>query len=79
MENDIRKYEKIDNRNKYFRVVPNQAVAEEELKATLLVNLRPSNEEFTKYSFPSKNMEYMVLGTPTLTTRTKEMGSNLYY
>ncbi len=36
--------------------------------ADLLVNPRPTNEEYTKYSFPSKNMEYMVSGTPVLTT-----------
>lgn len=35
----------------------------------MLINPRPSNEEFTKYSFPSKNMEYMVSGTPTLLTK----------
>lgn len=53
---------------KYFGVVPNEIVVKEQLKATLLVNPRPTSEEYTKYSFPSKNMEYMVSGTPTLTT-----------
>ena len=38
------------------------------MEAALLVNPRPTNEEYTKYSFPSKNMEYMVSGTPVLTT-----------
>lgn len=54
---------------KYFGVVPNDIVIGEQLKATLLINPRPTNEEYTKYSFPSKNMEYMVSGTPVLTTR----------
>ena len=36
--------------------------------ASLLVNPRPVEDEYTKYSFPSKNMEYMVSGTPVLTT-----------
>lgn len=53
---------------KYFGVVPNDVVVKEQLKATLLINPRPTNEEYTKYSFPSKNMEYMVSGTPLLTT-----------
>jgi len=53
---------------KYFGVVANDIVVQEQLKATLLINPRPTNEEYTKYSFPSKNMEYMVSGTPTLTT-----------
>lgn len=38
-------------------------------KADLLINPRFSNEEYTKYSFPSKNMEYMASGTAVLTTR----------
>lgn len=54
---------------KYFGVVPNSEVVEHEIKATLLVNPRPSTEEFTKYSFPSKNMEYMMSGTPILTCK----------
>lgn len=39
-----------------------------EQQAALLVNPRPTTQEFVKYSFPSKNMEYMVSGTPVLTT-----------
>lgn len=54
---------------KYFGVMPNDVVLREELKATLLINPRPTNEEYTKYSFPSKNMEYMASGTPILTTK----------
>lgn len=33
-------------------------------EARLLVNPRRNNEEFTKYSFPSKNLEYLASGTP---------------
>jgi glycosyltransferase involved in cell wall biosynthesis len=54
---------------KYLGVVPNSEVVAHEIAATLLVNPRPSTEEFTKYSFPSKNMEYMMSGTPVLTCR----------
>ncbi|MFQ9737208.1 MAG: glycosyltransferase [Christensenellaceae bacterium] len=32
--------------------------------ATVLVNPRQNNEEFTKYSFPSKNLEYLSSGIP---------------
>ena len=53
---------------KYMGVAPNSEVVEAELKASLLINPRPTNEEYTKYSFPSKNMEYMASGTPVLTT-----------
>ena len=34
--------------------------------ATVLVNPRQNNEEFTKYSFPSKTMEYLATGVPVV-------------
>ncbi len=59
-----------NNQNVIYRgVAPNEEVVEAEYRASLLVNPRPTTEEFTKYSFPSKNMEYMVSGTPLLTTK----------
>ncbi len=67
MDDEIIRYEKLDHRIRYFGVVPNEVVVKEQLKATLLVNPRSSSEEFAKYSFPSKNMEYMASGTPVLT------------
>lgn len=59
----------LDNRIVYKGVRPNAEVVADEVSATLLVNPRPTKEEFTKYSFPSKNMEYMASGTPLLTTK----------
>lgn len=71
-------YERKDPRIRYFGIRPNQEVVEAELKATLLVNPRPTHEEFTKYSFPSKNLEYMVSGTAVLTTRLPGMPKEYY-
>lgn len=65
---EIEKLSLIDNRIKYLGLASNKEVVEKELEATLLINPRSSELEFTKYSFPSKNMEYMVSGTPVLTT-----------
>lgn len=48
-------------------ILPSQAV-EREMEAALLINPRPSDEEYVRYSFPSKTMEYMSTGTPVLTT-----------
>lgn len=62
----------------YRGVAPNEEIVAEELKATLLVNPRPTTEEFTKYSFPSKNMEYMASGTPLLTTKLPGMPEDYY-
>lgn len=48
-------------------LLPSQVV-EKEMAAAVLINPRPSDEEYVRYSFPSKTMEYMSTGTPVLTT-----------
>lgn len=54
---------------RYMGVVGIDQVRAAERGAALLVNPRPCDEEFTKYSFPSKTLEYMSAGRPVLTTR----------
>lgn len=58
-----------DARIKYFGTLPNEQVLNFQKKAALLINPRFSSEDFTKYSFPSKLLEYLSSGTPALTTR----------
>ena len=72
------KYTEKNERIIYKGVASNEDVVEAELKASLLVNPRPSREEFTRYSFPSKNIEYMVSGTPLLTTPLSGMPVEYY-
>ena len=72
------KYTKKDSRIQYMGVAPNAEVVAAELDASLLVNPRPTHEEFTKYSFPSKNIEYMASGTPLLTTKLPGMPKEYY-
>lgn len=67
-KDDLIKYSKAHQNVLYKGVKPNKEIVLEEHKAALLINPRPSKEEFVKYSFPSKNLEYMVSGTPVLTT-----------
>lgn len=55
-----------DPRISYLGLVPTEKVRELQRQVTLLVNPRHSAEEFTKYSFPSKTLEYMASGTPVL-------------
>lgn len=57
-----------DSRVFYGGMLLNTEIVEKEQQATLLVNPRPTCEEYVKYSFPSKTMEYMASGTPVLTT-----------
>lgn len=54
---------------KYMGSRTNEEIVKKQCEATLLVNPRPSGEEFCKYSFPSKTIEYMASGTPVLMTR----------
>lgn len=68
LEKEMDSFMKLDHRLHYYGSVSNKEVMEAEMKATLLVNPRFTNAAFTKYSFPSKNMEYMVSGVPVLTT-----------
>lgn len=69
----LRALQREDGRIELRGVAENEAVVREELKATLLINPRPTTEAFTAYSFPSKNLEYMASGTPVLTTRLSGM------
>ena len=42
------------------------------------MNPRPVDDEYVKYSFPSKNMEYMASGTSTLLTAIPSMPESYY-
>lgn len=53
----------------YGGMIFSDEVVQKEMEAVLLINPRPTHEEYTKYSFPSKTMEYMSTGTPVLTTK----------
>lgn len=65
----IEEFALYDQRIDYRGTATNDIIVEAERKATLLVNPRFSCAEYTFYSFPSKNIEYMVSGTPIVTTR----------
>lgn len=78
MENEMPGYMKLDKRIVYKGVVLNKEMVGIQMKAALLINPRPTTEEFTKFSFPSKNMEYMVSGTPMVTTKLPGMPKEYY-
>ena len=65
-EEDIVNLSKEDSRIKFFGVVTHDEVLTLQQKASVLVNPRSSEGEYTKYSFPSKTMEYLASGTPTV-------------
>lgn len=62
-----------DKRIEYRGLVSTTEVRRLQKQVTLLVNPRHSTEDFTKYSFPSKTLEYMASGTPVLMSNLPSM------
>ena len=60
----IEEENKKDERIKYAGQLTNTEIKEKEKSATLLINPRPPVGQWTAYSFPSKNIEYISSGTP---------------
>lgn len=63
---------KIDDENDNLKVngiIDIEELLLKETEADLLINPRPAGQLFTKYSFPSKTLEYMSSGTPVLMYR----------
>lgn len=65
-EKDVREYEKKDGRIRFYGFCKSSEVAELRKQASFLVNPRQNKGEYTKYSFPSKTMEYLASGIPTI-------------
>ena len=65
-ENAIKQAAKVDKRIVFKGQLSRNEVLKLQSDATVLVNPRQNNEVFTKYSFPSKTMEYLSSGTPVV-------------
>jgi len=66
MKDEIINAAEKDSRITFYGYVSKEKASELQQKATVLVNPRQNNDEFTKYSFPSKTMEYMASGKPVI-------------
>lgn len=67
-----------DRRIKYYGWKTREEILKYEAQADLLVNLRNNMDEYTKYSFPSKTIEYMLSGTPLLITALEGIPDEYY-
>lgn len=63
---EIKSFQKFDNRIRYLGVLSHSVVLDLQRKVDILVNPRTPNGEFTKYSFPSKTIEYLASGHPVV-------------
>lgn len=79
----IQKYASKDERIKDLGYRTHDEIIKFEQQSTLLINPRQNTEEYTKYSFPSKTMEYLASGTPVLMYKLdgipKEYDNYIYY
>ncbi len=66
---EISERTKSNNRIKFLGLVDSERAREMQQQASVLVNPRTSDFDFTKYSFPSKTLEYMMTGKPVVMNR----------
>lgn len=83
MVSEIKERAKKDPRIIYFDPMSREELLKMERKATIMINPTPPSLDFTKYFFPSKTMEYLASGTPTVMYRLgcmpKEYDEHVYY
>jgi glycosyltransferase involved in cell wall biosynthesis len=74
----IEKISKEDKRIKFFGLVSGEEARALQQKATILINPRTSEGEYTKYSFPSKTIEYLLAGRTVIMNRLPGVPSEYY-
>lgn len=65
-EKELLQISESNNRIKYLGMLNRDQLKEIQKRALLLVNPRNSEDVYTKYSFPSKTIEYLQSGTPVM-------------
>lgn len=65
-ENVIKQRAEKNDRIEFLGQLPREEILQLQQKAAVLVNPRQGTEEFTRYSFPSKNLEYLSTGHPVV-------------
>ena len=69
---------KKDSRIIYKGFLPKSEIADLQTKCDVLINPRPAEGEYTKYSFPSKTMEYLLSGSKVVMHRLDGIGDEYY-
>ena len=74
----VEEYSCADNRIEYLGNLAQKELTLQMLQASVLINPRPSKDNFTELSFPSKTIEYLASGKPVLCTRLKGIPEDYY-
>lgn len=77
-EEYIKSCAELDKRIIFKGMIPREECIRLQSKAQLLVNPRTPEGEFTRYSFPSKNIQYLASGIPTLIYRLEGIPQEYY-
>lgn len=75
---EIQEAAKVDKRIRYYGLVDSQTALSFQRQATILVNPRTSDGEYTKYSFPSKTIEYLLAGKSVIINRLQGIPKEYY-
>ena len=67
-----------DPRITYYGYLPKQEIMKLQARCDILVNPRSSDGTYTKYSFPSKTMEYLLSGSKVVMYRLEGVGEEYY-
>lgn len=68
-EKELKQIAQLDKRIRIYGKVDNATMIQKQQEAYLLVNPRPIDDPISEVTFPSKIFEYMLSGTPVLSTR----------
>ncbi len=75
---EIKQIAEQDDRIKYLGYKTQEEIAKLQSQATVLVNPRPNKGEYTKYSFPSKTIEYLSTARPLIAYKLDGIGDDYY-
>lgn len=78
MEEEIKRAAKRDARIHFKGFLPKSEIADLQTRCDVLVNPRTDEGEYTKYSFPSKTMEYLLSGSKVVMHRLPGIGEEYY-
>ena len=78
MEETIREAAKKDPRIQFIGFLPKKEIAALQTRCDVLINPRADEGTYTKYSFPSKTMEYLLSGSKVVMYRLPGIGEEYY-
>ena len=78
MEGAVKEAAQKDDRIQYKGFLPKSEIAALQTQCDVLINPRTDEGEYTKYSFPSKTMEYLLSGSKVVMYRLGGIGGEYY-